>query len=208
MRVIAGAEQPARLDRTVRPQRAGRVLEQLGFELLPAEPGALVFANDLIKKCRRQVATIFVAGAAGHDADRVTHQIADQFRGPRRRGYHGTRVGPQPHPKHQHVPGLGVAPGSELIAPCRVVLRTAQAFRLISRIGGGYRTMGPTAADARNVMVEGASGILAISPGPERPLYEPSKRRLTWPNGAVATTYSADEPERLRGPQHLSLIHI
>src|SRR6516225_493913 len=62
--------------------------------------------------------------------------------------------------------------------------------------------VGPTAADARNVMVEGASGILAISPGPERPLYEPSKRRLTWPNGAIATTYSADEPERLRGPQH------
>src|SRR5215813_6194674 len=62
--------------------------------------------------------------------------------------------------------------------------------------------VGPTAADARNVMVEGASGILAISPDPERPLYEPSKRRLTWPNGAVATTYSADEPQRLRGPQH------
>jgi phage terminase large subunit-like protein len=62
--------------------------------------------------------------------------------------------------------------------------------------------VGPTSADARNVMVEGESGILAISPGPERPLYEPNKRRLTWPNGAVATTYSADEPERLRGPQH------
>ena len=62
--------------------------------------------------------------------------------------------------------------------------------------------VGPAAADARNIMVEGASGILAISPGPERPLYEPSKRRLTWPNGAIATTYSTDEPERLRGPQH------
>jgi phage terminase large subunit-like protein len=62
--------------------------------------------------------------------------------------------------------------------------------------------VGPTAADARQVMVEGASGTLAISPDPERPLYEPSKRRLTWPNGAIATTYSADEPERLRGPQH------
>ena len=33
-------------------------------------------------------------------------------------------------------------------------------------------------------------------------MYEPSKRRLTWPNGAIATTFSADEPERLRGPQH------
>ena len=36
----------------------------------------------------------------------------------------------------------------------------------------------------------------------DRPRYEPSKRRLTWPNGAIATLYSADEPERLRGPQH------
>src|SRR6266403_4651730 len=60
----------------------------------------------------------------------------------------------------------------------------------------------PTAADARDVMVEGESGILAISPEWDRPHYEPSKRRLTWPNGAIATTYSADEPERLRGPQH------
>jgi len=60
----------------------------------------------------------------------------------------------------------------------------------------------PTAADARDVIVEGESGILAVSPTLDRPIYEPSKRRLTWPNGAIATTYSADEPERLRGPQH------
>jgi phage terminase large subunit-like protein len=60
----------------------------------------------------------------------------------------------------------------------------------------------PTAADVRDVMVEGESGILAISPDWERPRYEPSKRRLVWPNGAIATTYSAEEPERLRGPQH------
>jgi phage terminase large subunit-like protein len=44
-----------------------------------------------------------------------------------------------------------------------------------------------TAADARNVMVEGESAILAISPPWDRPRYEPSKRRLTWPNGAIAT---------------------
>lgn len=62
--------------------------------------------------------------------------------------------------------------------------------------------VGPTAADVRDVMVEGESGILAISPPWFRPVYEPSKRRLTWPNGAMATTYSADEPDRLRGPQH------
>ena len=60
----------------------------------------------------------------------------------------------------------------------------------------------PTAADTRNVLVEGPSGILACSPPWDRPRYEPSKRRLTWRSGAMATLYSADEPERLRGPQH------
>lgn len=59
-----------------------------------------------------------------------------------------------------------------------------------------------TAADARDVMVEGESGILACSPPWYRPNYEPSKRRLTWPDGQVATLYSAEDPEQLRGPQH------
>jgi phage terminase large subunit-like protein len=59
-----------------------------------------------------------------------------------------------------------------------------------------------TAADARDTIVEGESGILAVCPPWDRPCYEPSKRRLTWANGAIATTYSADKPDRLRGPQH------
>lgn len=58
------------------------------------------------------------------------------------------------------------------------------------------------ALDIRDVMVEGESGILAISPNHFRPLYEPSKRRLTWPNGVKALLLSADEPEGFRGPQH------
>lgn len=58
-----------------------------------------------------------------------------------------------------------------------------------------------TSADARDVMVEGDSGILACSPPWFRPHYEPSKRRLTWPNGVRATTFSAEEPDQLRGPQ-------
>ena len=59
-----------------------------------------------------------------------------------------------------------------------------------------------TAADIRDVMVEGESGILAVHPAWCRPKYEPSKRRITFHTGAIATTYSADEPDRLRGPQH------
>ena len=62
--------------------------------------------------------------------------------------------------------------------------------------------VGATAADVRDVMVEGPSGILSVCPPWDRPRYEPSKRRLTWPGGATATTFSAEEPERLRGPQN------
>jgi phage terminase large subunit-like protein len=58
-----------------------------------------------------------------------------------------------------------------------------------------------TAADVRDVIVEGESGIINVSPPSEKPLYEPSKRRLTWPNGNVATLFTADEPDSLRGPQ-------
>ena len=57
-------------------------------------------------------------------------------------------------------------------------------------------------AEARAILVDGESGILAIAPPQRRPRFESSLRRLTWPNGAQATLYSAGEPESLRGPQH------
>jgi phage terminase large subunit-like protein len=56
--------------------------------------------------------------------------------------------------------------------------------------------------EARAVMVEGESGIMACHPPVERPTFEPSLRRLIWPGGAQATLYSAAEAESLRGPQH------
>jgi phage terminase large subunit-like protein len=59
-----------------------------------------------------------------------------------------------------------------------------------------------TAADARDVMVLGESGILNIHPKDFRPLWSPTNRCLTWPNGAKAWTYNATEPDQLRGPQH------
>ena len=71
------------------------------------------------------------------------------------------------------------------------------------RAGAGrIAIVAETAADARDVLVEGPSGILAVSPKDERPIFEPSKRRLTWPNGAVGTLYNGTEPDQLRGPEH------
>ena len=68
----------------------------------------------------------------------------------------------------------------------------------------GYRWLsivGRTAADVRDVLIEGESGFLNVLPEWELPLYEPSKRRLTFPNGAIANLFSADEPDQMRGPQ-------
>ncbi len=67
---------------------------------------------------------------------------------------------------------------------------------------GRIALIGPTAADVRDVMVDGDSGLISISPPWDKPEYQPSKRRIVWKNGSVAYMYSADEPERLRGPQH------
>jgi predicted phage terminase large subunit-like protein len=67
---------------------------------------------------------------------------------------------------------------------------------------GRVALIAPTAGDARDVMMEGSSGIMSICPNSNRPTYEPSKRRCTWPSGAMATLYSAEEADRLRGPNH------
>lgn len=81
--------------------------------------------------------------------------------------------------------------GAEYIRHC-VENKLARRIGLVSE----------TSADGRDVIVEGESGILEVSPLWNRPSYEPSKRRLTWPNGAQATLYDAREPDQLRGPQH------
>lgn len=82
--------------------------------------------------------------------------------------------------------------------------RTGAEWTRMRKLAGCGRIalVGATASDTRDVMIEGESGLLATSPNHDRPVYEPSKRRLTWANGAMATAYSADEPQRLRGPQH------
>ncbi len=61
--------------------------------------------------------------------------------------------------------------------------------------------IGETEHEIREVMIEGVSGLLSVHPHDRRPVWSPSRRRLEWDNGAIAQTFSAEDPESLRGPQ-------
>ncbi len=80
----------------------------------------------------------------------------------------------------------------------------AEWVREIAEADGSARfaLVGANFAETRMVMVEGESGLLSIAPPKNRPIWEPSLKRLRWNNGAEAYLYSAAEPEGLRGPQH------
>jgi len=80
----------------------------------------------------------------------------------------------------------------------------AEWVRNIAEADGSARfaLIGANFAETRMVMVEGESGLLSIAPPKNRPIWEPSLKRLRWSNGAEAYLYSAAEPEGLRGPQH------
>jgi phage terminase large subunit-like protein len=66
---------------------------------------------------------------------------------------------------------------------------------------GQIALVGETFSDAREVMVDGVSGLCAIAPPWDRPRYEATRKRLLWGNGAVARLYSAEDPDALRGSQ-------
>lgn len=77
----------------------------------------------------------------------------------------------------------------------------AEWLNALAEPGRRLALVGPTLHDVREVMIEGASGLRTIASEDRRPVYEPSRRRLIWPNGAIAQAFSAEEPDRLRGPQ-------
>ena len=73
--------------------------------------------------------------------------------------------------------------------------------RVAAGVARRIHLIAPTAADTRDVLLEGPAGILTISPAHLRPTYQSSLRKVVWPNGAMALLFSSDEPDRLRGPQ-------
>lgn len=74
----------------------------------------------------------------------------------------------------------------------------AKRYRYVNLIGA-------TSDDARDIMIEGESGILAICPRDERPEYRRHLSRLDWPSGCRSLVFTADKPDRLRGKQHEKL---
>lgn len=64
---------------------------------------------------------------------------------------------------------------------------------------------GATADDARDIMIEGESGILACCSRADRPIYKKGERKLLWPSGCISLVFTADEPDRARGKQGCKL---
>lgn len=77
------------------------------------------------------------------------------------------------------------------------------AARAEATPNGRFALVAPTEHDLREVMIEGPSGMRNLH-GDERPKYESTRRKLKWNNGAVAYGFSAEQPERLRGPQFMA----
>jgi predicted phage terminase large subunit-like protein len=78
----------------------------------------------------------------------------------------------------------------------------AEAVRSWSERFSRISLIAPTGDDAREIMVEGESGVLAVFPQDRPARYIANRRRIVFPSGSIGTIYSADEPDRLRGPQH------
>lgn len=106
-------------------------------------------------------------------------------------------------PEQQQPPGNW---GTWLFCAGRGAGKTRSAAEWIhERVRAGHAKriilLGRTAADVRDVMVNGDSGLMNTGRPHERPEYFSSKRLVVWPNGAQALLFSADEPDQLRGPQ-------
>jgi phage terminase large subunit-like protein len=99
-------------------------------------------------------------------------------------------------PSNLYLCGRAMIPTHNTRTGAEWVRKTIRKFPLVNLIGA-------TLDDARDIMIEGESGILAICPNEERPKYV--DRELRWPNGAKSLIFTADEPERLRGKQHMAL---
>lgn len=113
---------------------------------------------------------------------------------------------PYPHARGDQWPPPGVDWFTWFLSGGRGSGKTrtgAEYSRRMSERVGRMALIAPTGADVRDTMIEGESGLQYVcSVAGQGMKWEPSKRRITFDNGCIATTFSAEEPDRLRGPQH------
>lgn len=111
-----------------------------------------------------------------------------------------------PHARADQWPPIGVDWFAWFLSGGRGSGKTrtgAEYTRRMSEHVGRIALVAPTGPDARETMIEGESGLQYVCAlAGIRTKYEPSRRRFTFENGCIATTFSAEEPKRLRGPQH------
>lgn len=111
-----------------------------------------------------------------------------------------------PHARADQWPPLGVDWFAWFLSGGRGSGKTrtgAEYTRRMSEHVGRIALVAPTGPDARETMIEGESGLQYVCAlAGIKTKYEPSRRRFTFDNGCIATTFSAEEPKRLRGPQH------
>ncbi len=81
----------------------------------------------------------------------------------------------------------------------------AETVRAWARHYRNVNMIGATRHDALEIMVTGESGVMAVCPPAERPRFVRASDRLEWPNGSISQIFSAEEPDRLRGKQHMKL---
>ncbi|MBS0233750.1 MAG: DNA-packaging protein [Proteobacteria bacterium] len=194
MRKIYAAKLRNALNASIANGHLPEVLNELSAAELEfiAHDWQLWARDDQLPPCSTSSGVRNATGASGRFAERESEAPNIQWRVWMLLGGRGsgkTRAGAE------WVRGLACAEDTSPRVPAGSAKRSRNAQT--TRIA----LVGKTLADVRNVMIEGESGLLAIHPARERPLFEPSKRRLTWPSGAVAELFSADEAEALRGPQ-------
>jgi phage terminase large subunit-like protein len=97
-----------------------------------------------------------------------------------------------PWNKHLFLAGRGSGKSRSGAEWVRHIAETGQARRIA--------VVGATAADVRDTMILGESGLMSVCPPWFKPVYHSTLRRLVFPNGSTCLTYSAEEPDRLRGP--------
>jgi phage terminase large subunit-like protein len=112
-----------------------------------------------------------------------------------------------PHARHEQHPPIGTDWLTWLLMAGRGAGKTRAGSEWTHRIAKAFpgcriALISPTAGDVRDTIIEGESGLQATARPGEYPEWEPSKKKLTWPNGTTAYGYSGDEPDRLRGKQH------